>query len=183
MDARDNTKDLIELLGGNDENAPYLGVGWGWYAKQAFYHGYHVTADEAGGGKVRKTTLEERQAKLIKQDGSPKEIMIFDNGGETWDRYTVIYTGPYIHLTGGAALYVGMSSNPFNPQGFGQHGELGRIYITHAELPDYLHLGKRLDFQDLPEDCRTLVMNDYTDLWDLKPTEETNATSEASDLR
>jgi hypothetical protein len=43
-----------------------------------------------------------------------------------------------------------MSSIPFHPQGFGQYStcQLGR------------HLGKRIDFEDLPEDCQKLVKQD-----------------------
>lgn len=30
------------------------------------------------------------------------------------------------------------------------------------------HLGRRIPFAELPEDCRKLVMQDYLELWDLK---------------
>lgn len=75
-------------------------------------------------------------------------IRIYDNEGETFDRYTVVYldeqdgTGKY--------TYVGMSRDPFHPQGFGQHG-------TCIDGP---HLGKRIEFHDLPQPCQRLVMYD-----------------------
>ena len=177
MDAKDNTKDLIDLLGGNAENAPDLPCGWAWYARECFDHGYHVTATGEGIG-VRKTTVVERMKRLI-VDGAPQEIICFDNSGETWDRYTVLFTGPYIHLTAGAAIYIGMSARPTDPQGFGQHGEAGTVYVTLHDHADYAHWGKRIKFKDLPEECQAVVMNDYRDLWDLRiPEEATNATNE-----
>ena len=44
-------------------------------------------------------------------------LEIRDNGGETADRYTVIYTTK----SGRYNDAVGMSEHPFHPQGFGQH--------------------------------------------------------------
>jgi hypothetical protein len=84
-----------------------------------------------------------------------KNIRIFDNGGKTADRYSVIYldepqgSGQYGTLYAG----VGMSSNPFHPQGVGMHGEF---------LPGK-HLGKKIAFSVLPADCQKLVLTDLRD--------------------
>ncbi len=94
-------------------------------------------------------------------NGVPRYVRCYDNGGKTFDRYTIVYTGQYRHLTGGAQLYVGASEHPFHPQGFGQHGE-GVI-----DRPTYGHLGRKVPFTALPEDVRRLVLRDYTDLWSL----------------
>jgi hypothetical protein len=56
-----------------------------------------------------------------------------------------------------------MSNDPFSPLGFGQYGESNHIPI---DRPKYSHLGKKIKFQDLPEDCKTLVLQDYKYLWD-----------------
>ena len=96
--------------------------------------------------------------------GVPRYIRCYDNGGESFDRYTVVFTGRYKHKTGGAFWYVGMSDNPFHPQGFGQHGESTDNQI---DWPTYGHLGKKIKFQDLPEDCQKLVQDNYRYLWDL----------------
>lgn len=77
-----------------------------------------------------------------------KNIRIYDNGGKTFDRYTVVYmTEPE-----GRGLYGarGMSEDPFHPQGFGQYcsAMAGR------------HLGRRIAFEDLPEPCRRAVLMD-----------------------
>jgi len=117
-------------------------------------------------------TLNNKQMKKAEQrknnlmtNGVPRYVRCYDNGGETIDCYTVVFTGRYLHKTGGSSWYVGMSSNPFSPQGFGQHGESN----THQPIdkPSYKHLGKKIKFDELPEDCKQLVINDYIDLWDI----------------
>jgi hypothetical protein len=79
----------------------------------------------------------------------PKKLKIkaiYDNGGETLDQYTVYYNTRYRQLYDCR----GMSKHPCSPQGFGQcsSGKLGR------------HNGKRINFEDLPEDCQKLVNRD-----------------------
>ena len=86
-------------------------------------------------------------------------IRVYDNGGKTCDRYTVVFmnradwgfTPEYIRTTG-CDFYpcLGMSGAPFHPQGFGQHSDcvLGK------------HLGKRIPFVELPEDCQKAVQQD-----------------------
>lgn len=78
-------------------------------------------------------------------------IRIYDNGGETFDRYTVIYMDDLCPYT---SLYTarGMSENPSHPQGFGQ--------ICEAEPGE--HLGKEIDFTDLPEPCQRMVLSDLS---------------------
>jgi len=93
-------------------------------------------------------------------DGNPKNLIrVYDDGGKTGDRYTVVYMNrkdygyskdyksPY-----GKLLYpcLGMSASPFHPQGIGQHSDcvLGP------------HLGTRIPFASLPEDCQKAVKQD-----------------------
>jgi hypothetical protein len=104
---------------------------------------------------------QQRRAVLM-PDGIPKYIRCYDNGGRSFDRYTVVFTGRYTHKTGGAFLYLGMSENPFHPQGFGQHGESQQ----RIDYPKYSHIGKPIPFNALPEKCRELVLADYADIWD-----------------
>lgn len=77
-----------------------------------------------------------------------QSIRCYDNGGETADRYTVVYMdrkrGP------GLFYSVGMNGSPFHPQGIGQHC---------AVMPGR-HLGRRIKFADLPADCQKLVKQD-----------------------
>lgn len=105
-------------------------------------------------------------------NGEPRWVRCYDNGGKTFDRYTVVFSGRYTRKTAGEFWYVGMSEHPFHPQGFGQHGarrpsparEDGQ---WHIDRPKYAHLGKKIRFADLPPDCRKLIDGDYRYLHDL----------------
>lgn len=81
-----------------------------------------------------------------------KKVKIYDNGGKTWDRYTAVYLDePQNSFNIFAAR--AMSSKPFSPQGFGQ-------YCTATPGR---HLGKLVKFEDLPQDCQKLIMQDLAD--------------------
>lgn len=79
-------------------------------------------------------------------------IRCYDSGETSGpDRYTVVFMDRKLFVANpGMYAMVGMSGAPFHPQGIGQHceGKLGK------------HLGKRIPFASLPEDCRTLVLRD-----------------------
>ena len=98
-------------------------------------------------------------------DGIPRYIRCYDNNGESFDRYTVVFTGRYRKSHDEGFLYLGMSSDPFHPQGFGQHGETQN---QPCDRPVYSHLGKKIKFQDLPEDCQKAVLQDYKEIWNIK---------------
>lgn len=78
-----------------------------------------------------------------------KNIKCYDNGGTTIDRYTVVYLD-YPEREPGTFMAVGMNSEPFHPQGFGQHC---------SAVPGR-HLGKLISFEELPADCQKLVRAD-----------------------
>jgi hypothetical protein len=91
--------------------------------------------------------MKKRIATNEKVNGRP--IRCYDNGGKTVDRYTVVYMDePENKLNTFAS--VGMNGELFHPQGFGQHS---------AAMPGK-HLGKRVAFATLPEDCQKLVLQD-----------------------
>ncbi len=77
-----------------------------------------------------------------------QDIRIYDNGGKTFDRYTVVY----MDCPEGRGLYGarGMSAHPFHPQGFG---------MCCTAMPGR-HLGRRIAFEQLPVDCQKLVQQD-----------------------
>lgn len=74
-------------------------------------------------------------------------IEVRDNGGPdnngSIDRYTVVYKNGTDMLA--------MSSQPFHPQGIGQH-----VSGTPGD-----HLGELIDFEDLPTECQHAVIQDY----------------------
>jgi len=95
-------------------------------------------------------------------DGKPKYVRCYDNGGESADRYTVVFTGNYTSKTSGEHWYLGMSGQPFHPQGIGQHGSSP----TQIDKPKYSHLGKKVTFENLPSEVQKCVNQTYLYLWD-----------------
>jgi hypothetical protein len=82
-----------------------------------------------------------------------RDVRIYDNGGKTIDRYTAVYMNLPERKPGEFSA-VGMCERPFSPQGFGQHctAMAGR------------HLGKRIKFEALPNDCQKLIEQDIADV-------------------
>lgn len=107
-------------------------------------------------------------SRFYKEDGTPKYIRCYDNGGKTADRFTVVFTrtgqtgsNRQVKQNSGH-LYVSMSAMPYHPQGFCQHGESQHNPIDY---PTYSHLGKKIKFDDLPLDCKELVRDNYKSIW------------------
>jgi hypothetical protein len=92
-----------------------------------------------------------------KANNITENIIIFDNGGETLDRYTIVFQDGTI---------VGSSENPSYPQGVWQHDEVDNIdeFINEArENPDWL--GKEISFDELPEEIKTKI-NEESNEWE-----------------
>jgi len=94
----------------------------------------------------------------------PRYIRIYDNGGKTFDRYTVVFTGRYKKRMSNEFIHLGMSDHPFHPLGFGQHG----YSDDHIDRPTYSHLGKPMKWEDLTEDCQKCVWQTYNLIWPVK---------------
>jgi len=79
------------------------------------------------------------------------KFLIYDNGGETCDRYTIYYRRngwqPWQH-------YIAASGAPFHPQGFGQHGESAPF----DRRADMQHLGSPVRFAKLPADVQKFAL-------------------------
>lgn len=69
-----------------------------------------------------------------------KIIAVFDNGGETFDRYTV-FVNEWHDYAKTVHMCLGMSHNPTDPQGYSQWGS------GHPGT----HCGKQIIFHQLPE--------------------------------
>ncbi len=113
--------------------------------------------------------MNKRQTQRIESlmpNGTPKYVRCYDNGGETADRYTCVFTGNYTHKTAREHWYLGMSGDPFHPLGIGSHGSSH----TQIDKPSYSHLGKKVKFETLPEKVQQCIKQTYVDIWDL-PTE------------
>ena len=81
-----------------------------------------------------------------------QRFRIYDNGGETFDRFTVVYLsipdGP-----NNEPMYLGMGNDP---RGFAQHG-----YCNPGN-----HLGALIRFDDLPDACQRLVERELNEIAD-----------------
>jgi hypothetical protein len=89
-----------------------------------------------------KYSLSMSKKKLIKN-----RFLLLDNGGETFDRYTLYDTKSsdrVIH-------YLGFSENPYHPQGFGQHGFVNAYEFNIKKLK---HVGKPIELEDLPPSAK-----------------------------
>ena len=115
--------------------------------------------------------MEQRMQRLM-PGGIPRWVRCYDSGPDgAIDRYTVVFTGrfdkgkdPSTGYPNRFFPYLAMNAAPFHPQGFCQHGE---GHNGPIDRPTYGHLGKRIKFTDLPEDCQKAVMQDYVAYWDL----------------
>ena len=101
-----------------------------------------------------------------------KKVVVLDNNGETFDRYTIIFRKT-------ADMY-GSSINPFNPQGFSMYisnittdtynyrsiritEKLNRVCVN-CYLSECKNIGKRIkDLSTLPIDVQNYIIQLYTD--------------------
>lgn len=104
-------------------------------------------------------------------EGIPRYVRIYDNGGETFDRFTVVYSGRY-RARGDDFFYRGMSlrPGPTHPQGYGMSGESPKLLDAQGStwppaIGRSCHLGKRIPFSDLPREHQLVVIRDYVALW------------------
>lgn len=96
-------------------------------------------------------------------------------GEGSFDRYTVVYCGN-VPGANGRTWYRGMSRSPCHPQGFGQWGESERRFDAHSSgfVPAVGNKSpwgdgdsRRITFAQLPEECQTVVLDDYKAIWKL----------------
>jgi len=79
-----------------------------------------------------------------------KHYVLFDNGGETSDRYTAINKEDLSVFA--------FNDAPFHPQGFGQYsGEFQNKTIK--EIEEFGHLGQKIFANVLNEDCITFLLD------------------------
>jgi hypothetical protein len=134
--------------------------------------------------EVRRQARAKARAAKFAPGGVPRWLRVYDNGGVdaedgSVDRYTVVFTGRYDKGEGRYKEfhYLAMSGAPFHPQGVGIHGstqyqpadtiKAGGGWNWPPALGRKCHLGKRIRFEDLPDDCQTCALQDYCELWTL----------------
>lgn len=102
----------------------------------------------------------DRAARLL-PGGVPRYVRCYDNGGSTADRYTVIFTQQKDGWTRG----LGMSGvpSPSHPQGVCMSFE----HPHPIDRPRHAHIGSKVEFCNLPADCREAALRTYRSLWGL----------------
>jgi len=76
-------------------------------------------------------------------------VEIYDNGGETFDRFTIILDDDYVF---------GMSENPFHPQGFSQFcGQLSYDELSAVAC----RKGIKKTFNEVPEEVARAIRDRY----------------------
>jgi len=109
---------------------------------------------------------------ILMPGGLPKYVRVCDDP-TTMDRYTVVYTGHYRRGDNDGYVHLGMSDRPTHQQGYGQHveSEFSAIDVNRGGWAPAIgrtcHLGKRIEFTDLPEECQRLAANTYCHVWGL----------------
>lgn len=91
-------------------------------------------------------------------EGAPSGILdIFDNGGETFDRFTVVYNYPEEYRGAVYLPYRGMSEHPSSPGGFGIMDT-----FTSWNLSAYRDecRGDRIRWNELPPDVQKTARDD-----------------------
>jgi len=128
--------------------------------------------DEGGGydmdldglrGSWRGTLAEANAARLY-----TKCFMLFDNGGRTADRYTLIAKKPLTALGSGVwrplYVYAGFDESPSSPQGIGTTGELNEAMFDSHEREGFVAFGQLVDLDVLPPRALQFA-NDFMDFW------------------
>ena len=87
-------------------------------------------------------------------EGLTDNIAVYDNGGKTLDRYTVTFK------TSDSNMFISMSEDPRHPCGVYSHDEDSKP----IDEPTHDHIGKKIEFSDLPEPCQAIVIEDYKTL-------------------
>jgi len=109
---------------------------------------------------MARTYTPRRQSKRWLDADCPAGVLaIYDNRGQSADRYTVIYREPVTGSTY-ADMWIGyraMSENPFHPQGVGMYGE----FRAH-ECAGFRYRARPAKWSDLPDAVKRCVRQDLT---------------------
>lgn len=74
------------------------------------------------------------------------DVVVWDNGGEIMDRYTILLDKQYVF---------GMSGYPLHPQGFNQYAGDINDWKVYSDVEHFISLWDkkeiRLKFEDIPE--------------------------------
>jgi hypothetical protein len=80
----------------------------------------------------------------------------------TAECYTAVFTGLFDLKKPGEYPYLCMGGEPLAPDS---------SYTLRRGRPPYERMGCEVSFNDLPEDCKRLVLDVYRELWNLQVAE------------
>jgi hypothetical protein len=88
-------------------------------------------------------------------EGKMKKIIaVYDNCGETIDRYTVVLSQEYMPTNRGSHYNcLALSEDPTSPLGFSQFSEC----VLLTPIKETNHMGKRIRLTDLPKNVQKHV--------------------------
>ena len=75
----------------------------------------------------------------------------------TAERYTAVFTGLLSLKKPGEYTYLRMGEGPLSPDG----------HTVNVGRPPYSELGREVSFAELPEGCKSLVLDAYSKMWNL----------------
>ena len=98
-----------------------------------------------------------QSAKFLDGDCPSEVLAIFDNGGKSFDRYTVFYKTVTRDGRDNWMGYRAMSEHPFSPNGFGVYSEMLAHEVRAYRARVYRESCK---WSELPEDVQKAVRED-----------------------
>lgn len=104
-----------------------------------------------------------RQSKRWLDGDCPKGVLAIYDDSRTFDRYTVFFTEPAYGTTYADMVlsYIGMSENPFHPQGFGQNGELTAHDTARFRYENSKRAAKWSSLPEAVKKCVLMGLNGY----------------------
>lgn len=85
---------------------------------------------------------------IIVTDAVEERVVLLDNGGKTFDRYTSIIDGDHEQARG-------MSENPYSPQGFGCTVTCSPMWVREC-----IGKGQRIKVADAPPKVQECILQD-----------------------
>lgn len=109
------------------------------------------------------TYIPRTQSAKFRDSDCPADVLaIYDNGGKSFDRFTVFYkpVEPLKDLRGWIG-YRGMSERPSSPQGFGIYDEMEAYKVAQYRMRVYR---ESFRWSELPEEVKRVVRDDCADI-------------------
>mgnify|MGYP000846824610 CR=1 FL=1 len=100
------------------------------------------------------------------KNGVPLRLRVYDRGEIFYMRYMVVFSGNYTKSNGGQYAWINVDpSGVTNTQrGFSMPDE---NFFQKIQVGEICRYGKRVNYQDLPQNVQEKVMDVYCELWNI----------------